>query len=296
MDDTRFFETVDGVIVPRMTPGRREELKAYPLRSGDVFIATYPRSGTTWTQHIVRLLRSGGVDDGTVLDVAVPWLDVLGADYGNALRYDIKSADLLPSPRSLKTHLPYDLVPGGPPHTTPAKYIYVARNPKDVCVSYWHFTRSQVSTYVPGVEDLPWEQHVRHFLDSTGIPGRFGGWFDHVCQWWEHRTEPNILFLKYEDMKREPRKKIEAIAEFIDVERVTPELIAKVVEKTSFSIMRENPAANKVWHNQTGLGGVFLRKGMIGDWKTHFTAEQNSLFEETVAEKLSGCGLEFDYD
>ena len=70
MDDTRFFETVDGVIVPRMTPERREELKAYPLRSGDVFIATYPRSGTTWTQHIVRLLRSGGVDDGTVLDVA----------------------------------------------------------------------------------------------------------------------------------------------------------------------------------------------------------------------------------
>ena len=26
-------------------------------------------------------------------------------------------------------------------------------------------------------------------------------WSDHVLGWWKHRNEPNVLFLKYEDLK-----------------------------------------------------------------------------------------------
>ena len=47
--------------------------------------------------------------------------------------------ELLPSPRLLQTHLPYDVIPKGKDDTTTCKYIYIARNPKDTAVSYYHF-------------------------------------------------------------------------------------------------------------------------------------------------------------
>ena len=46
---------------------------------------------------------------------------------------------LLPSPRLLSSHLPYDVIPKGKDDTTTCKYIYIARNPKDVAVSHYHF-------------------------------------------------------------------------------------------------------------------------------------------------------------
>lgn len=30
----------------------------------------------------------------------------------------------------------------------------------------------------------------------------YGSWFEHVQEFWEHRMDANVLFLKYEDMHR----------------------------------------------------------------------------------------------
>lgn len=30
----------------------------------------------------------------------------------------------------------------------------------------------------------------------------YGSWFDHVLSWWKHKDDPNILFLKYEEIKK----------------------------------------------------------------------------------------------
>ena len=48
----------------------KKDLKLYP---DDVWIATYPKSGTTWVQQIVRLIRNGGRPDDVKISVAVPW-------------------------------------------------------------------------------------------------------------------------------------------------------------------------------------------------------------------------------
>ena len=123
-DTVDLCQLTEGVLIPCMSPETWQELKVYPLLPDDVILSSYPRSGTTWMQHILRLLRNGGKDDGVNLDDAVTWLEALKAAHGKVLKLNPNEADILPSPRTLKVHLPYQLTPGGLPHTTNIKYYF----------------------------------------------------------------------------------------------------------------------------------------------------------------------------
>ena len=291
------FDFVDGVMVPRMSSERWQKLQKYPLRSDDVIISSFPRSGSTWTQHIVRLLRNGGIDDGVSLDDAVPLLDSLGSVKGNSLKLNPNAADELPSPRSMKVHLPYHMTPGGIPHTTGVKYIYVARNPKDVCVSLWHFNQKEVGKMTGTNWSISsWDLHLANFMEAKESSGIYGGWLNHVLGWWEHRDAKNILFIRYETMSKEPYKIVQKIAEFMDMKNASQELIETVCKKASFSSMCGNPGVNNRKRAGAREAIAYLRKGIVGDWKECFTDEQNMEFEIQIVRKLKEYDLEFEYD
>jgi hypothetical protein len=296
------FAVTEGVLIPRMKPERWEELKSFPLRADDVILSCYPRSGTTWTQHIMRLLRNGGRDDGVNLDDAVPWLEVLGTPKGNMMGLTNTNApEELPSPRLMKVHVPYHMTPGGQPHTTGIKYIYVARNPKDVCVSFWHFSQTEIKKFT-GEESsatnmsIPWDSFFADFLEGKNGASIYGGWLNHVLEWWKRRDEPNILFLRFEDMRKDPHKAVRTIAEFIGVESLTDELVETVIRNSSFQSMAANPTVNDRKKEGAKFGITFLRKGIVGDWKNHFTAEQSREFDEKIGKTLEENGLIFDYE
>ena len=72
----------------------------------------------------------------------------------------------LPSPRLMKTHLPYSIIPKGADKETQCKYIYIARNPKDVAVSYFHYQENKKPL---GFEyNGPWEFFLNLFVDGKG--------------------------------------------------------------------------------------------------------------------------------
>ena len=52
----------------------------------------------------------------------------------------IELAENMPSPRVIKTHLPLEMLP--PDLLDTCKVIFVCRNPKDVCVSFFHHQRN----------------------------------------------------------------------------------------------------------------------------------------------------------
>ncbi len=53
-------------------------ITGFETKDGDVFVATYVKAGTTWTQQIIHCLLRGG-DEGGKYGESVPWLEAAAA-------------------------------------------------------------------------------------------------------------------------------------------------------------------------------------------------------------------------
>lgn len=254
--------------------------KEFVPKDGDVFIVTYPRSGTTWTEQMVHLLVNKGEQGEQRLTDAVPWLETL-PHRPNGMH---KFLETLPERRLFTSHLPYPLMP----HidNTTAKIVYVARNPKDVAISTYFHNQSK------GGYEGSWEEHFQLFLN--GDVG-FGPYFDHVLPWWQaSQKNKNILFLKYEDMKHDHAGNVEKLASFLDLE-ADSQLIETVVRLSSFQSMTSNETTNFEWVPQKADKPKHFRKGDIGDWRNHFNAEQSQQMDDLFMKKMKGSDLQFDF-
>ena len=196
-----FLHTVNGLLVPiAVQQDTVDQLKNFQLYPDDVWVVTYPKCGTTWMQQIVRLIRNNGVQDDVILSAAAPYLEGISL-------YQGVNIDNVSRPRGFKSHMPYDLCPCGPPNTTPCKYIYVMRNPKDVAVSLF-FQQKRI----PFHPDEDWGTFWKKFIEGKV---EYGNYFDHLLSWWPHRDDENVLFMKYEDMKKDLPAAVSQVASFI---------------------------------------------------------------------------------
>ena len=95
--------------------------------------------------------------------------------------------------------------------------------------------------------------------------------------WWHHRGDKNVLFLKYEDMKKYLLGSVSEIASFLKA-NTSHDTMEKIAEQTVFSNMKENSFCNSPWdqfiHDRSKTD--FMRKGIVGDWKSFLTPEQSS--------------------
>jgi Sulfotransferase domain len=103
----------------------------------------------------------------------------------------IDKIEQLQRPRHIKSHLTKSLLPDQL-WTTKPKIVYVARNPKDVVISFFHHYRNIVG-YRGTKEDF-----IEAFLNDSIIYSPF---FEHILDFWKVRHENYVLFLTYEDMK-----------------------------------------------------------------------------------------------
>lgn len=76
-------------------------------------------------------------------------------------------------------------------------------------------------------------------------------------------------------------------------------MVDKVVKGSTIDKMKANPYTNFSWLPPTMYTldkiNPFVRKGIVGDWKNHFTSEQSAMFDAVYQEKLKGTGLSFDF-
>lgn len=254
--------------------------KKFVMQDDDVFVVTFPRAGTTWTEQMVHLLLHKGEQGEQRLTDAVPWLETLPHRPNGMIEF-LKT---MQGRRLFTSHLPYSLMPRA--NGTSAKFIYVARNPKDVATSYYYHDQSK------GGYQGTWEEHFQLFMDGSLT---FGSYFDHVLPWWDaSQHDKNILFLKYEDMKNDHAGNVSRIASFLDLQ-ADSQLIDRVVALSSFKNMSSSQSTNFNWVPQReGIPGHF-RKGDIGDWRNQFTEEQSQRLDALFLEKMQGTGLHFDF-
>lgn len=249
----------------------------YRAQGGDVFVATYPKCGTTWVQYIVYLLlhEAEPLAAGLSLGDVFPHLEEVGSE----------TVAALPEPRLIKTHLPFERTPW----STAAKYLCVVRNPFDCAVSFYHHTRGFVRHY--DFAEGTWDAFFECFLAGEVD---FGDYFDHLVSWWPRRMAPNVLFLAYEVMSVEPLAAIRRIGEFLggaaralvaDAER-----LEAVRRHSSFEGMRVDQDR---WSSRRPADmPAFVRKGAVGDWRSQFSPEQTRRLAAKFEARTAGTGIE----
>ncbi|XP_074436993.1 amine sulfotransferase-like [Larus michahellis] len=259
-------------------------LEDFEIKDSDIFLTTYPKSGTVWTQNILSLIIHEGHRNGTEnmeTMERIPWLE-----------YNVKNKDYadLPLPRVFATHLPYYLVPRDLRNKR-ARVIYVSRNPKDVMVSYYHFSK-----YMSAVEEVAdFNLFMERFLAGKVLGS---SWLDHVAGWYSHAEDFNILFLTYEEMKKDLRSAVLKICNFLG-KKLSEEEVDSVVRQATFENMRKDPRANYENLPDDLVAkdkGSFLRKGTVGDWKNIMTVAQSERFDQVLKEKMKILPIKFIWD
>jgi hypothetical protein len=268
----------DGFRMPMGFPGQGfASGQRYRAQPGDLFIATYPKCGTTWMQYVMYLLvhRGEPLPAGASLNDVFPHLEELGEEVVRAL----------PEPRLIKTHLPLERTPWN----DAAKYVYVARNPFDCVVSFYHHTRGFPKHYdfAAGSFDTFFELFLRGEVD-------FGDYFDNLASWLPRLGAANTLFLTYEQMLEAPGEAVAAVGAFLGGEAARtaadPRLKARVVELSSFGSMQRDPER---WSSARPVDmPAFVRKGVVGDWANHLSAEQARRLADKSVARLAGTPAE----
>ncbi|CAK6954323.1 sulfotransferase family 2%2C cytosolic sulfotransferase 3 [Scomber scombrus] len=253
-----------------------EYAQKFSVKDTDVFAVTYPKSGTIWMQEILPLVLNGG-DLKPIQSIPnwdrVPWLE--------EKRLSVV-VDQLESPRAMVTHFPYHLMPPSF-HTSKAKVIYVMRNPKDIMVSSYFFHQMAVFLEDPGTFD----EFMEKFLEGRVM---FGKWTDHVKGWRHTDLGDRIMYITYEEMVQDLPAALRRISDFLD-RNLSEEAIQKIAEYCSFKTMKSNNMSNfslvpKIYMDSDK--SPFLRKGVAGDWKNHFSSEQLARCTSVIRKELEG--------
>jgi len=284
-----------------MLPAGAQIMKNYKnmkLRKSDVWVLSYPRSGTTWTQEMVWQVANkcdfegGKVPLNTMERFPTLELDTfLGTPPSPGFKIGEETLIQLEKQvmqRFIKTHMPISAL--SPSLLETSKVIYVARNPKDTMVSYYHHHK-----HIKGhgfVGDF--HTFVKRFMKDQLIVSPY---FKHVEEAWQLRNNPNLLFIFFEDMKKDQRAIIDKVCKFLEVSLTDAE-IEKLLDHLDFKNFKKNQAVNLEWGKEFGAvsqEGSFIRKGAVGGYKEEFKnhPELEQEFENWIEDEMKHCTVDF---
>ncbi|KAH9378078.1 hypothetical protein HPB48_011336 [Haemaphysalis longicornis] len=151
-----------------------------------------------------------------------------------------------------------------------AKYIYIARNPWDVCVSFYHMVNN-VSVW--RFRDATFDDFVDAFIEGDF---GYGSYFDHVAGGYALRDKPNVFFLTYESLKKDTRGAVLRLARFLGDEYIrvleeNEDLLQNILVWSKPDYMRNVMVFNFEderdgnWEHAFGANNMCCKEGHEGD-------------------------------
>ena len=282
----------------RHRPHRLAERRA-PSGPGIVWIAAYPKSGSTWLRAVLTNYLRDAAEPASInalvgswgLSVRDKFDELIGLDSS-----DLGPAELarcLPPFRELlarelsaprpgrrgrgpcfsKTHEAYRGPVGGPrfPSAGAAGVVHLVRNPLDVAASYAYHLQWRVDRVLRRMNDPAADEAQSASGISKVLPNPMTTWSGHVSSWLD-QTALRTRTVRYEDLLADPRAGFGAIVRFAGLQW-DAEAVERAVERSAFPRLRAQEAEAGFDERQP-TAPSFFRAGAAGSWRTALTRRQ----------------------
>lgn len=250
------------------------------LRPQDAFLASYPRSGSTWLRFILFEILTGEDSGFQNIEKRLPEIEMHRG-----------VPPILPGGgRLIKTHEQY--------RKDYKKAVFLIRDIRDVALS--NYVRSVESGLAQFISNGDFDSFLLSLLEGRALA--MGSWQKHSRSWMESplAKNGNLMVVRYEDLRQNSEQLLAQILQFLGI---SPDfrIIRKAIENNSLLQMRaKEDYAMKAGvrspllecHKSADEDGRFVRKGAIGGWRNRLTADQVRIIQEYAGDTLAAAGYE----
>jgi len=268
-----------------------------------VWIASYPKSGNTWTRAFLHNLFVGGegaydinkMDKLSSNEAATanfvrfdgrPWQEWTTSDVA-LMRPKVQAwiASTQPGNMFSKTHLAVMTAHGQATInlSVTAGAIYLVRNPLDVVPS---FADHQGLSIDKAIEVLNLDNHEPPTTHTT-VAEPMGNWSQHV-ESWTARPSPGLHVMRYEDMLADPQAAFGGLVKFLAIP-ATRQKLRLAIKNASFKELRRQEDRTGFWE-KTQIQKNFFREGRAGGWREVLSQEQVARVVEKNREQMARFG------
>ena len=231
------------------------------LNSSDIFVASYPRAGSTWLRFLLYELLTGQTTSFEAVNKGIP----------NIGRHLAAPRLLDKDTRLIQTHEPYRRDYG--------VAVYLVRDVRDVVISEFYFQQ------LWQLFDGTFQDFLNAFLE--GKVNRYGSWVNHTNRWLDAKEarSDDILVIRFDELRQDTHATVAKITSFIGTKANDSQIDQALANNTTAKMREKEKSINFASDNLN-----FVRKGKVGGWQEFLTEEQTYQIEFHAGSTLRRLG------
>jgi hypothetical protein len=250
------------------------------LKREDMFLASYPRSGSTWLRFMLYEITSGEDAGFRKIEDRLP-----------EIHEHRGRKPILPNGgRLIKTHEQY--------RQDYRRAVLLIRDVRDVFLST--YAACVANGLAPIVSKGDLDSFLASFMEGHAL--QMGSWQRHTRSWLDSplAKSGDLLVVRYEDLRKTPEPLLAELLEFVGI-KADRQAIRKAVENNDLQRMRAKEDQAKEAGEESILLGKrkgmdevtrFVRKGAVGGWRSELNDAQRRRIEHYAGDTMLALGYE----